>query len=129
MCKDNLETNNNGTRWTFMDTALVFFYVNFEQLFPYLNVRILLEICCESLLNILACDHPPVNQFLINVLILYTLKTPENQRFPSVFRGINEKIVQKWVKDVQKIIFKGCDYGRHDFARFRKDYWLKQRRI
>ena len=129
MCKDNLETNNKGTRWTFMDTALVFFYVNFEQLFPYLNVRILFGDLLWVSLSILACDHPPVNQFPINVLILYTLKTPENQRFPSVFRGINGKIAQKWVKDVQKIIFKGCDYGRHDFARFRKDYWLKQRRI
>ena len=129
MCKDNLETNNKDTRWTFMDTALVFFYVNFEQLFPYLNVRILFGDLLWVSLSILACDHPPVNQFPINVLILYTLKTPENQRFPSVFRGINGKIAQKWVKDVQKIIFKGCDYGRHDFARFRKDYWLKQRRI
>ena len=129
MCKDNLETNNKGTRWTFMDTALVFFYVNFEQLFPYLNVRILFGDLLWVSLSILACDHPPFNQFPINVLILYTLKTPENQRFPSVFRGINGKIAQKWVKDVQKIIFKGCDYGRHDFARFRKDYWLKQRRI
>ena len=28
-----------------------------------------------------------INPFLANVTILYPLKTPENQRFPDVFRG------------------------------------------
>ena len=40
-----------------------------------------------------------IKSLLDNFPILYPLKTPENLWFCSVFRGENENIGQKWVKD------------------------------
>ena len=43
-----------------------------------------------------------INPFLANVPILYTLKTPENQRFSGVFRGYKTRalarngLIYKW---------------------------------
>ena len=38
-----------------------------------------------------------INPFLVTSLFLYTLKTPENQRFPNVFRWCKKANGIKWV--------------------------------
>ena len=43
-----------------------------------------------------ANEKSSFNQFLAHVVILYSLKTPEDQRFSSVFRGYNMGTLSRW---------------------------------
>ena len=54
--------------------------------------------------NVSKIKNSCFNPFLANVLILYPLKTPENQRFSGVFRGYKMKTLawnglKSWTRD------------------------------
>ena len=54
---------------------------------------------------LLGSDEEWINPFLVNVPILYTLKTPQNIWFSGIFRGykMGTKISLKWVKAMVNI--------------------------
>ena len=100
----------------FRDSAKCFLFTVFEEveflaikfnLFASINIimslvhrgRISFLYPISQSIGILTNILQPSNPFLVNVLILHLLKTPENRRFSSVFRGYKMgTLTRNWLR-------------------------------
>ena len=64
----------------------VYTWGNSSSYINVIRVNLVLFVVCQQLFTCLGVTQVILNPFLANVPILYLLKTPENQRFPGVFR-------------------------------------------